>query len=128
MIGNQNLVCAAATPESPHDLFRFDDANAVLQSSIAGVTLVHLLRIAIARAQAEKEKSASLAASVTADLVGMTRLNELSSLLVREGKELKTRARRGDCDHGRGQGKFAAVRRECVALSIAAQRGFEATF
>ena len=58
--------------------------------SVAGVTLVHLLQIATARAKTEQERSAALAASVTADLVGMTQLNNLSSLLVREGKDLKT--------------------------------------
>jgi two-component sensor histidine kinase len=49
--------------------------------SAIGIALVHWLRILINRAEA-------LAASVTADLRDMIRLNELGNLLVREGKDI----------------------------------------
>jgi two-component sensor histidine kinase len=100
--------------------------------SIAGVALVHLLQIATARAKAEQERSADLAASVTADLAGMTQLNNLSSLLVREGKDLKiclnhaleTAIAITSADKGNVQ----LFDGNAVALTIAAHRGFEDNF
>ena len=79
----------------PYYSFAFSPDNAVGLATFAfgGIAGVHPRPLAADRYRArsvEKEKSASLTASVTADLVGMTRLNELGSLLVREGKELKT--------------------------------------
>jgi two-component sensor histidine kinase len=53
-----------------------------------GIILVHWLRILIDRTEAERSRSEGLAASVTADLHHMTRLNELGNLLVREGKDI----------------------------------------
>jgi len=100
--------------------------------SIAGIVLVHWLRIAIARAEVEQEKSASLAANVTADLVSMTRLNELSSLLVREGKELKTclnhALETAIAIASADKGNLQLFDRNTVALSIVAQRGFDEPF
>lgn len=100
--------------------------------SIAGATFVHLLQVATARAQAEQERLAHLAASVTADLAGMTLLNNLSSVLVREGKDLKT------ClNHAletaiaittANKGNVQLFDGNSVALTIAAHRGFEDNF
>jgi two-component sensor histidine kinase len=56
--------------------------------STTGIILVHWLRILINRAEAERTRSEALAASVTADLHHMTRLNELGNLIVREGKDI----------------------------------------
>jgi two-component sensor histidine kinase len=56
--------------------------------STTGIILVHWLRILINRTEAERTRSEVLAASVTADLHHMTRLNELGNLLVREGKDI----------------------------------------
>ncbi len=56
--------------------------------STSGIILVHWLRILIDRANAERTRSQALAASVSADLRHMTRLNELGNLLVREGKDV----------------------------------------
>jgi two-component sensor histidine kinase len=56
--------------------------------STIGIILVHWLRILINRTEAERTRSEVLAASVTADLHHMTRLNELGNLLVREGKDI----------------------------------------
>jgi K+-sensing histidine kinase KdpD len=99
---------------------------------VAGVTLVHLLRVATARARAEQERSSQLAASVTADLAGVTRLNHLSGLLVREGKDLKTYL-----NHAletaiaitvADKGNVQLFDGNSVALTIAAHRGFEDNF
>jgi two-component sensor histidine kinase len=56
--------------------------------SATGITLVHWLRILIGQAEAERARSETLAANVSADLRAMTRLNELGNLLVREGKDV----------------------------------------
>jgi len=56
--------------------------------SAVGIVLVYWLRILIDRAEAERGRSDSLAASIAADLRGVTRLNELGNLLVREGKDI----------------------------------------
>jgi K+-sensing histidine kinase KdpD len=100
--------------------------------SVAGVTLVHLLQVATARAKAEQEKSARLAASVTSDLAGMTRLNNLSSLLVREGKDLKTclnhALETAIAITGADKGNVQLFDGNSVALTIAAHRGFEDNF
>jgi two-component sensor histidine kinase len=58
-------------------------------ASATGITLVHWLRVLIGQAEAERTRSEALAASVTADLRDMTRLNELGNLLVREGRHVK---------------------------------------
>ncbi|MGB8631381.1 MAG: HWE histidine kinase domain-containing protein [Xanthobacteraceae bacterium] len=100
--------------------------------SIAGVTLVHLLQIATARAKTEQERSAALAASVTADLVGMTQLNNLSSLLVREGKDLKTCLNHvletAIAITSADKGNVQLFDGNAVALTIAAHRRFEDNF
>jgi len=100
--------------------------------SVAGITLVHLLRIATERADAERAKSAKLATSVSADLVDMTRLNELSNLLVREAKDVEA------CSHqvletaiaiaNADKGDMQLFDGNTVALEIVAQRGFDAPF
>jgi len=100
--------------------------------SIAGVTLVHLLQVATSRAKAAQERSAQLTVTVTADLAGMTQLNKLSSLLVREGKDLKaclnhaleTAIAIASADKGNVQ----LFDGNSVALTIAAHRGFEDNF
>jgi two-component sensor histidine kinase len=56
--------------------------------SAVGIALVHWLRILINRSEAERTRAEALAASVSADLRDMTRLNELGNLLVREGKDI----------------------------------------
>jgi two-component sensor histidine kinase len=100
--------------------------------SIAGVTLVHLLQVTTARAKAEEERSAQLAVSVTADLAGMTRLNNLSGLLVREGKDLKTclnhALETAIAITGADKGNVQLFDGNAVALTIATHRGFEDNF
>ena len=100
--------------------------------SIAGVTLVHLLQVTTARAKAEEERSAQLAVSVTADLAGMTRLNTLSGLLVREGKDLKTclnhALETAIAITGADKGNVQLFDGNAVALTIATHRGFEDNF
>jgi two-component sensor histidine kinase len=121
----------------PHYSFAFSLDTAVglatfAFGSVAGVALVHLLEIATARAKAEQERSAELAASVTADLAGMTQLNNLSSLLVREGKDLKTclnhALETAIAITNADKGNVQLFDGNAVALTIAAHRGFEDKF
>jgi two-component sensor histidine kinase len=100
--------------------------------SATGITLVHWLRIVIARAEAERHRAEGLAASVTADLRDMTRLNELGNLLVRDGKDFQK------CLHeildvaiaisDATKGNIQLYDLESNALVIAAQRGFHEFF
>lgn len=100
--------------------------------SATGITLVHWLRILIGRAEAERRRAETLAASVTADLRDMTRLNELGNLLVREGKDFKKSLDEIlDVAIAISEAKKGNVQLydlESNVLMIAAQRGFHEFF
>jgi two-component sensor histidine kinase len=100
--------------------------------SATGIALVHWLRILISQAEAERARSEALAASLSADLHHMTRLNELGNQLVREGGNI------GKCLNeildiaiaiaGAKKGNVQLLDLNLGVLIIAAQRGFHEFF
>lgn len=100
--------------------------------SAIGIILVQWLRVLIDRAEVERSRSEVLAESIAADLRGVTRLNELGNLLVREGKDidkclgeiLEVAIAIGDAKKGNVQ----LFDLDSNTLSLAAQRGFHDFF
>jgi K+-sensing histidine kinase KdpD len=72
--------------EGPVELATFAFACVVV------IALVQRLRVTIYRLEVERERSEKAEGRVKADLLDMTRLNQLGSLLVREGGEVNTGA------------------------------------
>jgi two-component sensor histidine kinase len=112
--------------EGPAELATFAFACVVV------IALVHWLRVTIYQLEVERERSEKAEGRVKADLLDMTRLNQLGSLLVREG---------GDVNWCLGavidtamaivvadKGNVQLFDSNAGTLTITTQRGFEDTF
>ena len=96
------------------------------------IALVHWLRVTIDRLEVEQARSEEAEGHVKADLLDLTRLNQLGSLLGRKGIEVK-RSLGAVIDtamaiSGADKGNVQLFASNSGTLTIAAQRGFDAAF
>jgi signal transduction histidine kinase len=121
----------------PFYSFRLDIDSAVgfatfVFSSAAGIILVQWLRITNDWLEAERARAEQAEAHIAADLLDMTRLNQLSHQLVRAGSEvnkcLNEVIETAIAILGADKGNVQLLDSASGTLTIAAQRGFEDPF
>lgn len=103
-----------------------------LFAGLAGIALVHWLRLTHVRLDAERARAEQAEERSAADLIDMTRLNQLGNLLARGGDNLNeclnaaldAAIAMSRADKGNVQLRLS----ELGALTIAAQRGFASDF